>query len=178
MKASRVKKSPLAVMLLAALSLTFSAPSLLAVEKAGLLVEIGKKVVGRNDKVTVNGVGNMEIDHDMTLKMDVKNTSSKELPESPVESIVLIQRWGFSENASVERYTGTAKITALHPAQTGTVDVGSFHIGGHMHGSSDMHVDKVVAWKITLTRDGQKVEFTSGTSFDSYNRRAKDAAGK
>jgi len=177
MKASRVKKSPLAVVCLVALSLTLTISSVLAVEKAGLLVEIGKKVVNRNDKVTVNGVGNMEIDHDMTLKMDVKNTSSKELPETPVESVVLIQRY-FSENATVERYAGTAKITALHPAQTGTVDVGSFHIGGHMHGSSDMHVDKVVAWKITLTRDGQKVEFTSGSNFDSYNRRAKDVAGK
>ncbi|EDY18734.1 hypothetical protein CfE428DRAFT_3771 [Chthoniobacter flavus Ellin428] len=174
MKALRVMKSPLAVLLL---SLSLSVSSVLAVEKAGLLVEIGKKVVNRNDKVTVNGVGNMEIDHDMTLKMDVKNTSSKELPETPVESIVLIQRY-FSESATVERYTGTAKIAALHAAQTGTVDVGSFHIGGHMHGSSDMHVDKVVAWKITLTRDGQKVEFTSGSSFDSYNRRAKDVAGK
>ncbi len=156
------------------LSLSLFVTSALAVEKAGLLVEISKKVVNRNDKVTVNGVGNMEIDHDMTLKMDVKNTSSKDLPETPIESVVLIQRY-FSESATFERYTGTAKITPLHPAQVVSVDVGSFHIGGHMHGSSDMHVDKVAAWKITLTRDGQKVEFTSGSNFETLNKRAKDA---
>lgn len=157
------------------LSLSLLATSAFAAEKGGLLVEISKKVVGRNDKVTVNGVGNMQIDHDMTLKMDVKNTSSKELPETPVESIVLIQRY-FSESATFERFTGTAKIPALHPAQVASVEVGSFHIGGHMHGSSDMHVDKVAAWKITLTRDGQTLEFTSGSSFDLLNKRAKDAA--
>lgn len=175
MKALRVMRVKL--LAVAFLSLSLLATSVLAVEKAGLLVEISKKVVNRNDKVTVNGVGSMEIDHDMTLKMDVKNNSSKELPETPIESVVLIQRW-LSENSSVERFTGTAKIPPLHPAQTISVDVGNFHIGGHMHGSSDMHVDKVVAWKITLMRDGQKVEFTSGSNFDTYDRRAKNASGK
>jgi hypothetical protein len=168
MKAMRVNLG-----LLSVLVLLLTATSLQAIEKGGLLVEIGKKIMNRNDKVTVNGVGNMQIDHDLTLKIDVKNTSSKELPETPVESIVLIQRWGMSESANFERYTGTAKIEPLHPAQATSVDVGQVHIGGHMHGSSDRHVDKVIAWKVTLTRDGQKVEFTSGSNFDMMDRQAK-----
>jgi hypothetical protein len=158
-----------------AVVLLLAAMSLQAAEKGGLLVEISKKVVGRNDRVTIHGVGNMSIDHDVTLKLDIKNTSNKEFPQTPVESIVLVERWGFSESAVVERYTGTAKIDALHPAQNTSVDVGQFHIGGHMHGSSDMHVDKVVGWKVTLTRDGQKLEFTSSASFDTMDRRAKPA---
>lgn len=170
MKAMRV---PVGVV--SAVALLLAALSVQAEEKGGLLVEISKKVVGRNDKVTVNGVGNMTIDHDVTLKLDVKNTSNKEFPQTPVDSVVLVQRWGISESASVERYTGTAKIDALHPAQNTSVDVGSFHIGGHMHGSSDRHVDKVVGWKVTLTRDGQKLEFTSSSNFESMDRRARPA---
>ena len=163
---------------LVSLSVSFLAiSSLLAVEKGGLLVEISKKTVNRNDKVTVNGVGNMEIDRDQTLKMDVKNNSSKDLPETPIESVVLVQRWG-GELSNLERFTGTAKIPPLHPGQTTSVDVGQFHIGGHMHGSSDRHVDKVFAWKISLMRDGQKVEFTSSSEFEAYDRRIKPGANK
>lgn len=158
---------------LSALALFFVSTPLVAVEKGGLLVEISKKTVTRNDKVTVNGVGNMTVDRDQVLKLDIKNNSSKELPETPVESVVLVQRWGFSETANIERFTGTAKIDPLHPGQTTSIQVGQFHIGGHMHGSSDMHVDHVLAWKVSLTRDGQKLEFTSGANFDTMDRRAK-----
>lgn len=160
--------------------IVFVAVALLAVasaraaEKGGLLVDVSKRSVNKNDKVTPNGVGNMTVDRDQTLKMDVKNTSSKDLPATPVESIVLVQRWE-SETANIERYTGKAQLEALHPAQTSSVQVGEFHIGGHMHGSSEMHVDHVVAWKVTLMRDGQKLEFTSGSNFDSLDRRAKPA---
>jgi hypothetical protein len=149
--------------------------SLLAAEKGGLLVDVSKKTVGKNDKITPNGVGNMTVDRDQTLKLDVKNTSNKELPATPVESIILVQRWE-SETANIERYTGSAKLEALKPAQVGSVQVGEFHIGGHMHGSSEMHVDHVVAWKVTLVRDGQKLEFTSGSNFDTLDRHAKPAS--
>jgi archaellum component FlaG (FlaF/FlaG flagellin family) len=152
-------------------------PTASAAEKGGLLIEISKKTTARNDKVTVNGVGNMEIDKDQTLKIDIKNNSSKDLPETPVDTIVLINRY-FTETANVERYTGTAKIPPLKPGQTTSIDAGSFHIGGHMHGSSDMHVDKVVAWKVSLTRDGQKLEFSSGSNFENLERRAKPGTGK
>ena len=172
MKAMRVTPAVVSVLLL----LFLPATSLQAVEKAGLLVEIGKKTVANNDRVTVNGVGNMAIDHDLVLKIDVKNASNKELPETPIDSIVLVQRWGSSETPRFERYTGTAKLEPLHPAQTGSVDVGQYHIGGHMHGSSDRHVDKVMGWKVTLMRDGQKVEFTSSAGFDAMDKRATPAS--
>jgi hypothetical protein len=170
MKVKRVTPGIVSVCLLLS-----AVASLQAIEKGGLLLEIQKKVLSRNDKVTVNGVGNMEIDRDQTIKIDVKNTSNKDLPETPVESIVLVQRWGFSETSQIERYKGTAKIEALHPAQATSVQVGQFHIGGHMHGSSDMHVDKVIGWKVTLMRDGQKLEFTSNANFDSMDKRAHAA---
>ena len=146
MKASCAFPKVLSLMVLVALGI-----SVRAEEKGGLLVEVSKKVVARNDKVTVNGVGNMSVDRDMTLKLDIKNASNKDLPETPIESVILVERWGFSERANIERYTGTAKIEALHPAQTTSVQVGEFHIGGHMHGSSEMHVDHVIGWKVTLT---------------------------
>jgi hypothetical protein len=52
--------------------------------------------------------------------------------------------------------------------------VGEYHIGGHVHGSSDMHVDQLAGWKITIDQDGKKTEFRSGSTFDALNARAKD----
>ncbi|MEP6669172.1 MAG: hypothetical protein ABJF10_08470 [Chthoniobacter sp.] len=172
MKALRVTSGIVLVLLLSLLA----APSLRAAEKGGLLVEISKKTVSNNDKITPNGVGNMSIDHDLSLKVDVKNNSSKELPETPIDSIVLVQRFGSSENPILERFTGTAKLEPLHPAQTGSVQVGQYHLGGHMHGTSDMHADKVLGWKVTIMRDGQKLEFTSSSSFESMDKRARPAS--
>lgn len=170
MKTTRMTLPIVSAMIVALLA----AASSQGAEKGGLLVDVSKKTVNKNDKVTPNGVGNMTVDRDQTLKLDVKNTSNKELPATSVDSIVLVQRWEF-ETANIERYTGTAKLDALKPAQVGSVQVGEFHIGGHMHGTSEMHVDHVVGWKVTLVRDGQKLEFTSGSSFEAMDRRAKPA---
>lgn len=164
-----------ATAIVSVLMVLLAGASLHAAEKGGLLVDISKKTVSKNDKMTPNGVGNMTVDRDQMLKMDVKNTSNKELPATPVESIILVQRWE-SETANIERYTGKAQLEALKPAQVGSVQVGEFHIGGHMHGSSEMHVDHVVAWKVTLMRDGQKLEFTSSSNFDTLDRHAKPAS--
>ena len=45
-----------------------------------------------------------------------------------------------------------------------------------MHGTSEMHMDKMVAWKIVIERDGKKLEFTNASTFDSMNKRAKPGA--
>jgi hypothetical protein len=114
----------------------------------------------------------MSVDRDLAFKVDVKNTSNKESTASTVDTVVVIQRWE-SETGSTEKSEGHAPLEALHPAQTTSVNVGQFHIGGHMHGSSTMHVDQVIGWKVVITRDGQKIEFTSGTNFESLEKKAK-----
>ena len=155
-----------------------AAMPLQAEEKSGLLVEISKKTVSSRDKVTVQGVGNMSIDKDMVLKLDVTNSSMKELPALAVDSVALIQRWGFSETERIERYTGHTMLEPLHPSGKTSVQVGQYHIGGHMHGSSDRHVDHVLGWKVVITRDNEKIEFTSSPTFEAMDRRAKPATAR
>ncbi len=143
-----------------------------AEEKGGLLVDIQKKVLARGDRNTPNGVGSTEIDRTLSLKMDVKNNTMKPMPEAKVSYTVLLQRWG-TETGNVERFTGEAKIEALGMTHSGTVIMGEFHIGGHMHGTSEMHVDRLLAWKVVIERDGKPVEFVSASSFESLNKRAR-----
>jgi hypothetical protein len=129
-------------------------------------------VLNRNYKNTVNGVGSMEVDRTLSLKVDITNASMRDMPETKAEYIVLIQRWG-SEIGSIERYEGSAKVDPLLVSRNESVLLGEFHIGGHMHGTSEMHVDHLLAWKVVIERDGKKLDFVSTASFDSMNKRAK-----
>ena len=141
-------------------------------EKGGLRVDVQKKVLNRNDKNTVNGVGTVEVDRTLTLKVDITNAAMRDMPETKADYIVLIQRWG-SETGNIERYEGSAKVDALLMSRAESVLLGEFHIGGHLHGTSEMHVDHLVAWKVVIERDGKKLEFSSTASFDSMNKKAK-----
>jgi hypothetical protein len=143
-----------------------------AEEKGGLLVDIQKKVLLRGDRNTVNGVGSTEVDRTLSLKMDVKNVTMRNMEEAKVTYTVLLQRWG-TESGSIERFAGQAKLEALGMTHSGSVVMGEFHIGGHMHGSSEMHVDRLLAWKVVIERDGKPVEFVSTSSFESLNKRAR-----
>jgi len=148
--------------------------SLRAAEKGGLLVEICKSMLVRNDGQVPSGFRIRSVDRTMTLKMGVKNTSNKDMSATTVEYVALVQRWGFTESGNVERYQGTKPLDALPVAHDTRILLGEFHIGGHLHGPSERHVDHLAAWKVTITRDGQKLEFTSGANFESLNLRAQD----
>jgi hypothetical protein len=155
-----------------AAALAVTTPLARAEEKEGLLVDVQKKVVNRNDKNTPGGVGSMTVDRTLSLKVDMKNNAIRDMPETKADYTVLIQRWAM-ETGRIERYEGTAKVDALAVGHTESVLLGEFHIGGHMHGSSEMHVDHMLAWKVVIERDGKKLEFMSNGSFDSMNKRAK-----
>ena len=146
-------------------------------ERGGLLVDVQKKVVSRGDQTTPRGVGSSNVDRTLSLKLDIKNNAMREMPEAKIEYIVLIQRWG-SETGNIERFQGAAKAEALGISHSGSVLLGEFHIGGHLHGGSEHHVDHIAAWKVIIERDGKKLEFMSTSSFDSLNKRARPGAKK
>lgn len=153
--------------------LIFTIIPLHAAEKGGLLVDISKKTIARKDRTTPYDAGSSVVDRTLALKLDVKNNSTKDLPSTPVHYIVLIQRWGSSERENLERFEGNGTIEALRPANSTSVQLGEFHIGGHMHASSERHVDHIAGWKVVITRNGKSVEFTSGPTFETMNDRAK-----
>lgn len=162
-------------LLLAAIFLFGFAPCLSAAEGGGLLVDVSKSVAKRNDigTTTTRHIGTMSVDRTMTLKVNVRNTAAKDMLETEIQYVVLIQRWRMSESAEVERIEGTAKLPAIMMSHDTSVNLGEFQISGHMHGTSDRHMDHLAAWKIIITRDGKKIEFTSGSNFTQLDDKAK-----
>ncbi|MDQ3622127.1 MAG: hypothetical protein M3463_06520, partial [Verrucomicrobiota bacterium] len=139
-----------------------------AEDKNGLRLTVTKKTLDRADGKPGYS---REIDRTMALKATFKNISSKDLAEGAIHCVILIRRWGLSETGSVERYTKQLKLDPLKTAADVDLLVGEYHIGGHMHGSADYHVDQVAAWKITVDHAGRKTEFRSSSNFDSLDTR-------
>ena len=142
---------------------------LFAEERGGLLVDVQKISVDRNDKREGH---RMSIDRMMALKIDVRNNSMRELPETTVNYVVLVERWN-TETGRIERFEGSEKLGKLLGSQGESVTTKEFHIGGHMHGTSDRHVDHIEAWKVTINREGQNIDFVSGSNFDMFDKRSQ-----
>ena len=154
------------------LALALFASPALAEDKGGIRLNVVKKTLDRADGKPSYM---REVDRSMALKATIKNLTSKEMPEATLDCVILIQRWGLSETGATERYKKTHKLPVLKSAQEVELLVGDYHIGGHMHGRSDEHVDQILGWKITVDHAGKKTEFVSKANFDALDKRAKDA---
>ena len=144
-----------------------------AEDKNGLRLLVTKKTLDRADGKPGY---TREIDRTMALKATFKNISTKDLAEGKVECEILVRRWALSETGTTERYKKEIKLDPLKTSQELDLLVGEYHIGGHMHGSADYHVDQVVAWKLTIEHAGKRTEFLSSGKFEQENKRATDAA--
>lgn len=141
---------------------------LTAAENGGLLVDVQKVSLERHDS---GYLGETEINRTMGLKINIKNNSMKEVPETTLKYVILLQRWGM-ETGNIERTQGELKFEKLLASRSVTVNAGEIKIGGHMHGTSDKHVDRIAGWKITIVRDGRVLDFLSNSNFDTLNKRA------
>lgn len=144
----------------------------IAIEKDGLLVDVQETV---NDRKDGGPSYFREINRDMSLRADVTNRGLKDLPAGEVDYVILIERW-LTEKSKYDRYRGTVKIGALPRSKNERLILGAFHLGGHLHGSSRMHVDDVAGWKLTFKYPDKSVVVTNKSNFDSMNARATDAA--
>ena len=158
------------VSLLAVLFLSCVAVAAFGEDKNGLRLLVTKKTLNRADGA--GGSYTREVNRSMALKAFFKNISNKDLSGAKVECAILIRRWGLSETGAVQRYAKAIELVPLKTAQESEMLVGEYQIGGHMHGSSDMHVDQVVAWKVTVDHDGKKTEYLSGSNFEALNKHA------
>lgn len=140
---------------------------LAAVENGGLLVDVQKVSLDRHD---TGYAGETHVDRTMTLKVNIKNNSLKEMPETSLKYVILVQKWG---NGPIKRSEGEVKLEKLLPSRTVSVNVGELHIQGYMDGTSDRNVDRIAGWKIVIIRDGRALDFLSNTNFDVLNRRVK-----
>ncbi len=145
-----------------------------AMEKEGLRVDVVPKVLV-DKSVTPNTMATTTpVDEEMSLKATIRNVSMKDVPESTIDYIVLVQRWA-SETGTYTSYKGTQKLQPIRFADQIEADIGKYHIGGHLHAAGEQHKDKLAGWKIVITEPGKTIEFTSGPNFDSLNARAKPA---
>jgi hypothetical protein len=141
-------------------ALFFTIVAVFGMEKDGLRVEVVPKILSDGSAIMNTAVFTTPVDKEMALKATFKNTSMKDAPEGTIDYIVLVQRWA-AEKGSRLSYTGTEKLPAMRFSDQVEVDIGSYHIGGHLHGSSDQHEDKLAAWKITVTQGEKKTEFST-----------------
>ncbi|MCX6966528.1 MAG: hypothetical protein NTZ46_01890 [Verrucomicrobia bacterium] len=161
-------KSWIAVLLL----LTLPLATLTAAENGGLSVDVQKVSLERHDGQPRGGMGTMTIDRKMALRINIQNVSMKELPATTLKYVMVIQRWGL-ETANYERSQGELQLPKVPPSTTSQVSAGEVTIGGHMHGTSDRHVDRIAGWKVTIVRDGKNLDFFSSPSFESLNQKVK-----
>ena len=159
---SFLKKYSFAATLLFAASLS----TLSAVENGGLIVDVQKISLERHDGTSFDGAS---INRKMALRINIQNNSPKPVPETSVNYVIVIQRWGM-ETSNFEKEEGQVKLATLPPSQLVKLNAGEIDIRGHMHGTSDRHVDHIVGWKITIIRDGKPLDFMSPT-FDAVYKR-------
>jgi hypothetical protein len=157
--------------LVVAVSLVGLSSSGMAEDKNGIRLMVTKKTLDRADGKPGYS---REIDRTMALKAALKNISTKDLGEGKIECIILVRRWA-TETGSTERYTKELKLDPMKTAQELELLVGEYHIGGHMHGNLDYHVDQVAGWKLTVEHAGKRTEFLSSPQFESLNKRATEA---
>ncbi|MEO7932206.1 MAG: hypothetical protein ABIT76_03505 [Chthoniobacterales bacterium] len=163
-------------LLLAIVIATFCGHSALQAEdRNGLLFNVAKKTLSREDGPNMDYA--KEIARDLVLKATLKNISMKDREPGSVEYSILIRRWG-GEIGSTQRYSGTVPLTALKRGQEVEVNSGQFHIGGHLHGTSRIHVDELEAWKFIVIIGDQKTEFRSSAKFDVLDKKATPAPAK
>jgi hypothetical protein len=172
-----MNKTPLrsAIFILSAfflLSLTVA--TVFGAEKEGLRVEIIPKVLSDRSALANSAVFKTPVDQDMSLKATFKNISMKDAPEGSIDYIVLVQRWS-AETARYSSYTGTQKLVPLRFGDPVEVDIGQYHLGGHLHGLSDRHKDRLAGWKIVVTQGSKKIEFSTPPNFDQLSKEARPA---
>jgi len=161
---------------LAVAALLIAIPFARAEEREGLCVEIVPNIAAdRSEKPGSTQSLQAKVDKDMSLKATVKNVSMKELPEGSIEYVILVSRWTADEKEKISRYTGTEKLPGLKPAEQVEVAVGQYQIGGHRHGTSSRHEDKLAGWKLVATPAGRRIEFRTPSSFEAMSNSAQSA---
>lgn len=97
----------------------------------------------------------------------------KDHPAASIDYTFIVERWSADEKERYSSYSGTQQAKALRPAEQTMLDVGTYKIGGHRHGTSPRHEDKLAGWKIVVSHPDRKVEFASTPNFPALEARAR-----
>jgi hypothetical protein len=144
----------------------FLTVAVFAMEKDGLRLEVVPKVLSDRNPIAKAGEFSTPVDQEMSLKAMFRNVSMKDTPECEIDYVVIVQRWA-GETSKYSSYKGTEKLPALRFSQQVEVDIGKYHLGGHLHGVGEQHKDKLAGWKIVVVQGAKKIEFSTPANFNT-----------
>jgi hypothetical protein len=137
-----------------------------AEERNGLSVTVVKKTLDRADRSA--SYYNDRIDRTQGLKVTVKNSTFKPMPDGEIEWMILVRQYA---STSIEKYSGKEKLKALKPAETAELLIGAAQITGWRDWGNQWK-DKI-EYRLILTQGGKETFRTASTnSFDILAKRA------
>lgn len=155
-------RSILGLLAVAAISATA-----VAEEKNGLLVTVQKTTLDRADQRAGYFYGG-RINRTEGLKVSIKNTSFKPMPEGEVHWEILNRK---HYSTTVESTTGKEKLQALKPAEITELKIGAAEVTGYKDGYDNVK-DKL-EWQVTILQAGKEVMKTASTGgFEAIAKRA------
>lgn len=107
------------------------------------------------------------------LKLEMKNTSFKDMPEGVLTYVVIVKKWGGDGN--LEKYAGSEKVPALLRSQSITEVVGKVPLSGYQTGGNrNEFMDSIEAYQVIISHGGkQTIEVTSSSSFEALSKKAR-----
>jgi len=137
-------------------------------EKNGLSLTVSKTTVDRADQRAGAFAYSTHIDRTEALKLAIKNTSFKAIPEGDVKWEILVRKY---LSTTIESTSGKEKLQALKPAESAEVIIGGAQIEGWRDGTN-MYKDKI-EWQVSIMVEGKElIKLNSTSAFDTLAKRA------
>jgi len=135
----------------------------------GLMVTVGKTTLDRNDQRR-GGFYSDRIDRVQGLKVVIKNTTFKPMPEGELRWQMLIRKY---YGGTVESTSGTEKIKALRAAEAADLVVGAASVQGYKDTSEERK--DTIEWQIIVRQGDKEIYKASSTpAFDALAKRARN----
>jgi len=138
-----------------------------AEEKNGLQVSVQKVTLDRAD--VRGGDVNMEnLDRLMALRVSIRNTSFKSMPEGEVTWEILRRKY---DDSGIELTSGVEKLPHLKAGESTEVTWGIVKVLGYRNGAI-LRKDEL-EWELTFKQDGKEIaKFSSKPNFGMLLKRA------
>jgi hypothetical protein len=137
-----------------------------AEERNGLSVNVVKKTLDRADRSASYYYD--RIDRTQGLKVTIKNTTFKPMPEGEIDWTILVRQYA---STAIEKHSGKEKLKALKPAEAAELVIGAAQITGWRDWGNQWK-DKI-EYQVIITQGGKETFRTASTnSFDILAKRA------
>jgi len=142
-------------------------PTASAEEKNGLQVTVAKRTLNRADRR--DSFYYTRYDRTQGLKLTIRNTSFKPMPEGEVNWTLLVKKATYVD--MTEKYVGTEKLKALRPSESVEIMVGAVPIQGYRY---ERDYKDEMEHDIAISHAGKEtIRMTSMQGFSALSKRAR-----